>query len=84
MALLYERAGRLTAKNGGFRPHRAVGRGNEVVALMCKSLEHLLVGKSLEDDILSDLMTFSRTLTQVGLGRIVAMHRRSSTSYHIF
>ena len=33
---------------------------------MCEALEHLVIGKSLEDDILSDLMTFSRTLTQDG------------------
>ena len=43
-----------------------LGRGNEIVAAMCEALEHLVVGKSLEDDILSDLMGFSRTLTQDG------------------
>ena len=43
-----------------------LGRGNEIVSAMCTALEHLVVGLSLEDDILSDLMTFSRTLTQDG------------------
>ena len=42
-----------------------LGRGNEVIAKMCESLEFLVVGKDLEADILPDLMGFSRTLTQV-------------------
>jgi len=43
-----------------------LGRGNEVICKMCESLEHLVVGKDLEVDILPDLMGFSRTLTQDG------------------
>ena len=33
---------------------------------MCRSLQHLVVGKDLEADILSDLMGWSRSLTQDG------------------
>ena len=43
-----------------------LGRGNEVVAKMCESLEPLVVGKDFEKDILADLMGFSRELTQDG------------------
>lgn len=43
-----------------------LGRGNEIVAAMCRSLAFLVVGKSLEDDILADMMGFSRSLTQDG------------------
>ena len=43
-----------------------LGRGNEVIAKMCESLEYLVVGKDLEADILPDIMAFSRTLTQDG------------------
>ena len=41
-------------------------RGNEIVCDMCRSLQHLVVGKDLEADILSDLMGWSRSLTQDG------------------
>jgi L-fuconate dehydratase len=40
--------------------------GNEIVAAMCKSLSYLVVGKDLEADILSDILGWSRTLTQDG------------------
>lgn len=43
-----------------------LGRGNEVIAKMCESLTELVVGKDLDKDILSDVMGFSRTLTQDG------------------
>lgn len=43
-----------------------LGRGNEIICDMCRSLEHLVVGKDLEADILSDMMGWSRTLTQDG------------------
>ena len=43
-----------------------LGRGNEVVAACCESLAFLVVGKDFEKDILSDLVGFSRTLTQDG------------------
>jgi len=43
-----------------------LGRGNEVVARCCHSLADLVIGKDLEKDILSDMMRFSRTLTQDG------------------
>ena len=66
-----------------------LGRGNEIIAQMCMSMQHLVVGalpastahkpsappvklnrvptgKDLEVDILSNLMEFSRTLTQDG------------------
>ena len=33
---------------------------------MCRSLQHLIVGKDLEADILSDVMGWSRSLTQDG------------------
>lgn len=43
-----------------------LGRGNEIVCDMCRSLQHLVVGKDLEADILPDMMGWSRTLTQDG------------------
>jgi hypothetical protein len=43
-----------------------LGRGNEIICDMCRSLEHLVVGKDLEADILPDMMGWSRTLTQDG------------------
>jgi L-fuconate dehydratase len=43
-----------------------LGRGNEIVVAMCESLKYLVVGKDFEADILSDLVGFSRTLTQDG------------------
>ena len=45
-------------------------------ACRCTALEHLVVGLSLEDDILSDLMTFSRTLTQDGQLRWIGPDQR--------
>ncbi len=43
-----------------------LGRGNEIICDMCRSLQHLVVGKDLEADILPDMMGWSRTLTQDG------------------
>jgi L-fuconate dehydratase len=43
-----------------------LGRGNEVIAKMCESLQDLVVGKDLDKDILPDLVGFSKTLTQDG------------------
>ena len=43
-----------------------LGRGNEVICKMCESMEHLVVGKDLDRDILSDMMGYYRSLTQDG------------------
>ena len=43
-----------------------LGRGNEIICDMCRSLQHLIIGKDLEADILPDMMGWSRTLTQDG------------------
>jgi hypothetical protein len=48
MALLYGRAGRLTAKNGGFRPGQCQLGGAELEALRLEALA-LLTGRGAEE-----------------------------------
>ena len=44
-----------------------LGRGNEVVAAMCESMEYMVVGKDFEKDIIKfGLVKFSKQLTQDG------------------
>ena len=45
MGLLYGRAGRLTAKNGGFRPRRAVAAGQDNA-----NERHFINGDFVEED----------------------------------
>jgi hypothetical protein len=126
MALLYGRARRLTAKNGGFRPGQRlfVQCANGEFAQAMITLQQMMqeglnpsgaaVGALIEGHAPGDLhvafkllaaatkmppecmppqsalLTFLRQCEmqaidrQVGLGRIVAFHRRSSSSYQIY
>jgi hypothetical protein len=79
MAVLYWRAGRLTAKTGAFRP------GQFLNPLLKRGATTPLQEEDLYDLDPSKTPATNAEAFEVklGLGRIVALHNRSSTLYHI-